>query len=50
MRDLLKGWLDTLLDGLKDKVLAIDGKCLRGTQNNATINSGLHLACVAICC
>ncbi|KAF3361882.1 H repeat-associated protein YdcC, partial [Chlamydiales bacterium STE3] len=43
LRQLLGTWLETLPEGLKDQVLAIDGKCLRGTQNSATLNSPLHL-------
>lgn len=43
VRNLLRGWLDTLPEGLKDQVLAIDGKCLRGTQNSVSLNRVLHL-------
>lgn len=43
LRDLLAGWLDTLSGGLRDQILAIDGKCLRGTQNSVASNSTLHL-------
>jgi len=43
LRDLLGGWLNSLPEGLKNQVLAIDGKCLRGTQESATLNPGLHL-------
>ena len=28
---------------LKDQILAMDGKCLRGTQDSATLNPTLHL-------
>lgn len=41
LRQLLGGWLEVLPDGLKNQVLAIDGKCLRGT--NDTLNPPLHL-------
>lgn len=41
LRQLLGAWLETLPDGVKDQILAIDGKCLRGT--NDTFNSTLHL-------
>lgn len=43
LRQLLGGWLETLSDGLRDQILAIDGKCLRGTQNGNTLNPTLHL-------
>lgn len=43
LRQLLREWLDTLPEGLKNQVLAIDGKCLRGTQSNITLNPTLHL-------
>ena len=43
LRELLKGWLKALPDGLREQVLAIDGKHLRGTGNHATLNSSLHL-------
>jgi predicted transposase YbfD/YdcC len=43
LRELLGRWLNTLSDGLKDQVLAIDGKCLRGTQNSAALNLQLCL-------
>lgn len=43
LRQLLGAWLDTLPEGLKNQVLAIDGKCLRGTQSNITLNPTLHL-------
>ena len=41
LRELLKGWLKVLPDGLREQVLAIDGKHLRGTENH--LNSALHL-------
>jgi predicted transposase YbfD/YdcC len=41
LRQLLSAWLEVLPKGVKDQVLAIDGKCLRGTNN--TINPSLHL-------
>lgn len=40
---LLSEWLDTLPEGVKDKILNIDGKCLRGTQKSVTQNPHLHL-------
>lgn len=43
LRELLKGWLKALPDGLKEQVLAIDGKRLRGTENQAALNPALHL-------
>lgn len=43
LRELLKGWIQALPYDLRDQVLAIDGKCLRGTQSTNTINSALHL-------
>jgi len=43
VRELLETWLETIPEGLKDQVLAIDGKCLRGTQKGAKSNSVLHL-------
>jgi predicted transposase YbfD/YdcC len=43
LRCLLSEWLKTLPEKLKDQVLAIDGKCLRGTQDSATLNQTLHL-------
>ena len=43
LRQLLGAWLESLPEGLRDQVLAIDGKCLRGTQENATLNPTLHL-------
>lgn len=43
LRQLLGAWLESLPEGLRDQVLAIDGKCLRGTQESATLNPTLHL-------
>jgi len=43
LRQLLGAWLETISEGLKEQVLAIDGKCLRGTQSNITLNPILHL-------
>jgi predicted transposase YbfD/YdcC len=43
LRQLLGAWLETFPEGLRNQVLAIDGKCLRGTQDSATLNSTLHL-------
>jgi predicted transposase YbfD/YdcC len=43
LRQLLATWLQTVPEGLKDQILAIDGKCLRGTQDSATLNPTLHL-------
>jgi hypothetical protein len=43
LRELLSDWLKTLPGGLQDQVLAMDGKCLRGTQDSATLNPTLHL-------
>ena len=43
LKELLKGWLKALPDGLREQILAIDGKHLRGTENNATPNPALHL-------
>ncbi len=43
LRQLLGSWLESLPEGLRDQVLAIDGKCLRGTQESATLNPTLHL-------
>ncbi len=40
LRQLLSEWLKIL--GLKDQVLVVDGKCLRGTQESATFNPTLH--------
>ena len=46
LRELLKGWLHTLSADLRDQVLAIDGKCLRGTQGYNATNSALHLVSI----
>lgn len=43
LRELLKGWLQDLPNELREQVLAIDGKCLRGTQDSSTIFPELHL-------
>lgn len=43
LRQLLEEWLASLPEGLRDQVLAVDGKCLRGTQESATLNPTLHL-------
>jgi predicted transposase YbfD/YdcC len=43
LRQLLGAWLESLPEGLRGQVLAIDGKCLRGTQESATLNPTLHL-------
>jgi len=43
MRKLLSSWLETIPEGLRDQILAIDGKCLRGTQDSSTLNPTLHL-------
>jgi len=43
LRKLLHEWLETLPGGLKNQILAMDGKCLRGTQDSATLNPTLHL-------
>lgn len=43
LKQLLSEWLDTLPNGLKDQILNIDGKCLRGTQNKPLRNPTLHL-------
>ena len=43
LRQLLAGWLKTIPEGLKDQILAIDGKCLRGTLESSTLNPALHL-------
>jgi len=42
-RQLLGAWLDFIPKGLKDQILSIDGKCLRGTKNNTQTNPVLHL-------
>jgi predicted transposase YbfD/YdcC len=41
LRQLLGAWLEVFPEGVRNQVLAIDGKCLRGT--NDTINPALHL-------
>lgn len=43
LRKLVRGWLDSLPNKLKDQVLAIDGKCLRGTQKGNKLEPVLHL-------
>lgn len=43
LRQLLSKWLDSLQNGLGDQILAMDGKCLRGTQDSGTLNPTLHL-------
>jgi len=43
LRQLLVAWLEAIPEGLRDQVLAIDGKCLRGTHESATLNPTLHL-------
>jgi predicted transposase YbfD/YdcC len=43
LRQLLGAWLEALPEGLRDQILAIDGKCLRGTQESPTLNPTLHL-------
>jgi predicted transposase YbfD/YdcC len=43
LRQLLGDWIESLPEGLRDQILAIDGKCLRGTQESATLNPTLHL-------
>lgn len=43
LRQLLSNWLKTLPEKLKNQVLAMDGKCLRGTQESSTLNPTLHL-------
>lgn len=43
LRKLLEAWLEAIPKGLRDQVLAIDGKCLRGTQNSTGLNPTLHL-------
>jgi predicted transposase YbfD/YdcC len=42
-RQLLSNWLQTLPENLRNQILALDGKCLRGTQESATLNKTLHL-------
>jgi predicted transposase YbfD/YdcC len=41
LRQLLSEWLDNLPNDLKDQILSMDGKCLRGTQSGE--NPTLHL-------
>lgn len=43
LRLLLSEWLSTLPEESKEKILNLDGKCLRGTQKSATLNPHLHL-------
>jgi predicted transposase YbfD/YdcC len=43
LRLLLSEWLDTLPEKSKNKILNMDGKCLRGAQKSTTLNSHLHL-------
>lgn len=43
LRQLLCEWLSTLPEESKDRILNIDGKCLRGTQKSAMLNPPLHL-------
>lgn len=43
LRELLKGWMQTLPHDVQDRLLAIDGKCLRGTQSTYANHSALHL-------
>jgi predicted transposase YbfD/YdcC len=43
LRQLLSEWLSSLPNGLKDQILAMDGKCLRGTQDSPSLNPTLHL-------
>jgi len=43
LRQLLSLWLKEIPEGLRNQVLAIDGKCLRATQNGCNNSSGLHL-------
>lgn len=42
LRELLKGWLISLPEKLKEEILAIDGKCLRGTQSTNKLKPTLH--------
>lgn len=46
LRRLLSNWLETLPEKLKNQILALDGKCLRGTQDSATLNPTLHLVSI----
>jgi predicted transposase YbfD/YdcC len=41
LRQLLGAWLEMLPEGVRNQILAIDGKCLRGTDD--AINPALHL-------
>jgi predicted transposase YbfD/YdcC len=43
LRQLLCEWISTLPEESRDRILNIDGKCLRGTQKSATLNPHLHL-------
>lgn len=43
LRLLLSEWLEALPEGLKDTILSIDGKCLRGTQKSVVLNNHLDL-------
>ncbi len=43
LRQLLSNWLQALPGSVKDQILAMDGKCLRGTQDSAMLNPSLHL-------
>lgn len=43
LRQLLGEWLKTLPEELKNQILAIDGKCLRGTQGDGPLKQTLHL-------
>lgn len=46
LRQLLREWLKTLPEESRDRILNIDGKCLRGTQKGATQNPHLHLVSI----
>lgn len=46
LRQLLCEWLNTLPEDFRDKILNIDGKCLRGTQKSPTQNPHLHLVSI----
>lgn len=48
LRQLLSEWLSNLPEELKNQILALDGKCLRGTQDSATGNPTLHLVSLFI--
>jgi hypothetical protein len=43
LRQLLSEWLKALPEALKNQILAVDGKCLRGTQDSGTLSQTLHL-------